>query len=95
MYSTGAKQHLYVSDPKLLRELKLHNSLNLCRPTYLSKPLKPLLGNGLIVANGHEWVYQRKLIAPEFYLDKVKVFTEYATSDRLPESIIVIFQIKF
>ncbi|XP_004305066.1 PREDICTED: cytochrome P450 714A1-like isoform X2 [Fragaria vesca subsp. vesca] len=72
LYSTGAKQHLYVSDPKLLRELKLHNSLNLCRPTYLSKPLKPLLGNGLIVANGHEWAYQRKLIAPEFFLDKVK-----------------------
>jgi len=72
LYSTGAKQHMYVSDPKLLRELKLHNSLNLCRPKYLSKPLKPLLCNGLIVANGHEWAYQRKLIAPEFFLDKVK-----------------------
>ncbi|KAM5560774.1 cytochrome P450 714A1-like [Rosa sericea] len=72
LYSTGAKQHLYVSDPKLLRELKLHNSLDLGRPTYLSKPLKPLLGNGLIVANGHEWAFQRKLIAPEFFLDKVK-----------------------
>lgn len=73
MYSTGSKQHLYVSDPKLLRELKLHNSLGLGRPTYLSKPMQPLLGNGLIRANGHEWAYQRKLIAPEFFLDKVKV----------------------
>ncbi|KAK9920181.1 hypothetical protein M0R45_028740 [Rubus argutus] len=72
MYSTGSKQHLYVSDPKLLRELKLHNSLGLGRPTYLSKTMQPLLGNGLIRANGHEWAYQRKLIAPEFFLDKVK-----------------------
>lgn len=73
MYSTGSKQHMYVSDPKLIRELKLHNSLDLGRPTYLSKSMQPLLGNGVIRANGHEWAYQKKLIAPEFYLDKVKV----------------------
>lgn len=92
MYSTGSKQHLYVSDPKLLRELKLHNSLGLGRPTYLSKAMQPLLGNGLIRANGHEWAYQRKLIAPEFFLDKVKVckyiYTDYTTEiyilQRLP-----------
>ncbi|PQQ09439.1 cytochrome P450 714A1 [Prunus yedoensis var. nudiflora] len=72
MYSTGSKQHLYVSDPKLLRELKLHNSLDLGRPTYLSKPMQPLLGDSVIRANGEEWAYQKKLIAPEFFLDKVK-----------------------
>ncbi|VVA14483.1 PREDICTED: cytochrome [Prunus dulcis] len=72
MYSTGSKQHLYVSDPKLLRELKLHNSLDLGRPTYLSKPMQPLLGDSVIRANGEEWAYQKKIIAPEFFLDKVK-----------------------
>ncbi|KAM1160019.1 hypothetical protein ACFX13_033867 [Malus domestica] len=72
MYSTGSKQHMYVSDPKLIRELKLHNSLDLGRPTYLSKSMQPLLGDGVIRANGHEWAYQKKLIAPEFFLDKVK-----------------------
>lgn len=74
MYSTGSKQHLYVGDPKLLRELKLHNSLDLGRPTYLSKPMQPLLGDSVIRANGEEWAYQKKIIAPEFFLDKVKVY---------------------
>lgn len=72
MYSTGSKQHLYVSQPELLRELGLHTSLDLGRPSYLAEAFQPLLGDGIIRANGNNWAYQRKLIAPEFFLNKVK-----------------------
>ncbi|KAM3737959.1 hypothetical protein ACB098_09G096200 [Castanea mollissima] len=72
MYSTGSKQHLYVSQPDLLRELSLHKSLDLGKPSYLSETFHPLLGDGIIKANGNNWVYQRKLIAPEFFINKVK-----------------------
>ncbi|PRQ42630.1 putative cytochrome P450 [Rosa chinensis] len=72
MYSTGINQHLYVSDPKLLMEIKQHNSLDLGKPTYLGKPLRPLLGDGLLRTNGKQWAVQRKLLAPEFFLGKVK-----------------------
>lgn len=73
MYATGSKQHLYVSDPKLLKELKLQNYMDLGVPRYLSKPLQPLIGDSIIRANGQDFAYQKKVIAPEFFLNKVKV----------------------
>ncbi|KAK2998696.1 hypothetical protein RJ639_022717 [Escallonia herrerae] len=33
----------------------------------------PPLGNGIVSSSGTYWARQRKIIAPEFYLDKVKV----------------------
>ncbi|XP_031271574.1 cytochrome P450 714A1-like [Pistacia vera] len=72
MFSTGSQQHLYLSQPELIKELKLHKSLVLGKPSYLSKALEPMLGNGIIKANGHQWAHQRRLIAPEFFLHKVK-----------------------
>ncbi|XP_050382859.1 cytochrome P450 714A1-like [Argentina anserina] len=72
MYSTGINQHLYVSDPKLVMEIKQNNSLDLGKPTYLGKSLQPLLGDGLLRTNGKYWAVQRKLLAPEFFLSKVK-----------------------
>ena len=80
MYSTGSKQHLYVSDPELLRELRLkslNNSLDLGRSSYRGRPFQPLVGDGIIGANGSNWAYQRKLIAPKFFLSKVKVITTH------------------
>ncbi|KAK9290490.1 hypothetical protein L1049_008660 [Liquidambar formosana] len=72
MYSTGNKQHLYVSQPQFVKELNLHKSLDFGRPSYLTRATEPMLGDGIIKANGQHWAYQRKLIAPEFFLDKVK-----------------------
>ncbi|BFG36649.1 hypothetical protein CerSpe_229240 [Prunus speciosa] len=72
VYATGSKQHLYVSDPKLLKELKLQNYMDLGVPRYLSKPLQPLIGDSIIRANGQDFAYQNKVIAPEFFLNKVK-----------------------
>ncbi|KAI4328684.1 hypothetical protein L6164_021019 [Bauhinia variegata] len=72
MYSTGIKQHLYIGKPELIKELKLIKSLDLGRPTHLAKTLKALLGTGILGSNGPEWSFQRNLIAPEFFLTKVK-----------------------
>lgn len=72
VYSRGNKVHLYVEQPDLLRELNLHKSLDLGKPSYMSEALEPMLGKGIIHANGHYWAFQRKLIAPEFFLSKLK-----------------------
>ncbi|XP_061375493.1 cytochrome P450 714A1-like, partial [Gastrolobium bilobum] len=77
MYSTGIKQHLYVEKPELIKELNLHRSLDLGRPSYLSKPLKPMLGGGILRANGLQWAFQRNLIAPEFFLTKIKNMVDF------------------
>lgn len=72
-YTTGNKQHVYVSQPELMKELNLNKSLDLGRPSYLSKSFEPLLGSdGILRANGQNWAHQRKIIAPEFFMDKIK-----------------------
>ena len=32
-----------------------------------------MFGHGILASNGPAWAQQRKVIAPEFFLDKVKV----------------------
>lgn len=71
-YSTGMKQHLYVNEPDLVREMNQCITLNLGKPSYITNKLSPMLGNGILRANGHSWAQQRKLVAAEFFMDKVK-----------------------
>ncbi|KAK4782856.1 hypothetical protein SAY86_007230 [Trapa natans] len=70
-YSTGERQHLYVNQPELVKELN-QGFTHLGKPSYLTKRLAPLLGNGILRSNGPCWAQQRKIVAPEFFMDKVK-----------------------
>ncbi|KAM1140282.1 hypothetical protein ACFX19_041066 [Malus domestica] len=72
MYSTGGIQLVSVSDVDMVKEVSMCTSLNLGKPAYLSKDRKPLLGEGILASNGPIWSHQRKIIAPQFYSDKVK-----------------------
>ncbi|CAM8977043.1 unnamed protein product [Rhodiola kirilowii] len=72
MFSTGTKQHLYIADPQLLKEINLHKSFDLGRPSSLSQITKPLLGEGILKSNGPSWAFQRKLIAPHFFAHEIK-----------------------
>ncbi|EEF45826.1 cytochrome P450, putative [Ricinus communis] len=71
-YSTGFKQHLYLTDPELVREMNQCNTLDLGKPPYVTKRFAPMFGNGIIRSNGHFWALQRKMVAPEFFMFKVK-----------------------
>nr|DAD28739.1 TPA_asm: hypothetical protein HUJ06_030207 [Nelumbo nucifera] len=73
MFTTGNVQHLYISDPNLVKEISLCKSWDLGKPSYVIEQLGPLLGRGVTLSNGHLWAHQRKLIASEFFMDKVKV----------------------
>ena len=73
MYATGSIQTLHVIHPDMVKELASCKSLDLGKPSYLQKEHGPLLGMGILTANGDLWVHQRKVIAPEFFMDKVKV----------------------
>ncbi|GAA0173892.1 oxygenase [Lithospermum erythrorhizon] len=73
IYSTGSIQFLCITDPEKAKEISLCTSLDLGKPSYLSTERGPLLGKGVLSSNGTYWVHQRKIIAPEFYLDKIKV----------------------
>ncbi|WCJ23050.1 Cytochrome P450 714C2 [Euphorbia peplus] len=72
MYSTGNIHLLCTTDAGMVKEINLCNSLSLGKPCFLSKDRGPLLGKSIISTNGPLWAHQRKIIAPEFYIDKVK-----------------------
>ncbi|XP_050219772.1 LOW QUALITY PROTEIN: cytochrome P450 714A1-like [Mercurialis annua] len=71
-YSTGFRQHLYINDPEAVKEMNLSTSIDLGKPIYMTKRLQSMLGNGINRSNGHLWVHQRKIIAPHFFVDKLK-----------------------
>ena len=73
LYSTGSIHALFVTDPDMVKELANCKSLELGKPLYLQKELGALLGMGILTSNGDLWARQRKVIAPEFFMDKVKV----------------------
>jgi cytochrome P450 family 714 subfamily C len=64
----------------MVKELANFKSLDLGKPSYLQKELGALLGTGILTSNGDLWVHQRKVIAPEFFMDKVKVKCNHITN---------------
>jgi len=83
-YSTGVKQHLYMNHPELVKELNQANTLNLGKVSYVTKRLKSILGRGVITSNGPHWAHQRRIIAPEFFLDKVKGMVGLVVESAMP-----------
>ncbi|KAG2552168.1 hypothetical protein PVAP13_9KG430700 [Panicum virgatum] len=71
-YSMGNVVFLHVSRPDVVRDINLCVSLDLGKSSYLKATHEPLFGGGILKSNGEAWLHQRKIIAPEFFLDKVK-----------------------
>ncbi|GMI74384.1 cytochrome P450, family 714, subfamily A, polypeptide 1, EUI-like p450 A1 [Hibiscus trionum] len=72
LYSTGHLQLLCTTDLEMVKEIGLHKSLSLGKPSYLTKDRGPLLGQGILSSSGPIWAHQRKIIAPNLFPDKVK-----------------------
>lgn len=72
LYWLRRRPALYVTDPELISEIGRCVSLDLGKPTYLQKGQEPLFGAGVLKTNGACWARQRKVIAPEFYMAKVR-----------------------
>ncbi|TVU50627.1 hypothetical protein EJB05_02005, partial [Eragrostis curvula] len=72
LYSTGALEILHVSDTEMVKDIGHWTPAELGKPNYLKKSRKALFGGGLFTVNGDEWAYQRKIIAPEFFMEKIK-----------------------
>ncbi|CAI9784771.1 unnamed protein product [Fraxinus pennsylvanica] len=83
-FSLGNMQIIHANDPDLVKAITKCTSLDLGRPKYQQKELGPLLGQGILTSNGAIWARQRKIMAPELFMDKVKgmmnIITESADS---------------
>ncbi|WCJ29553.1 Cytochrome P450 714A1 [Euphorbia peplus] len=71
-YSTGLKQHLYITDAEMVKEMNSCKTLDFGKPPYVTRRFAPMFGNGIMRSNGHFWALQRKIVAPEFFMVKVK-----------------------
>ncbi|XP_010260749.1 PREDICTED: cytochrome P450 714C2-like [Nelumbo nucifera] len=71
-FSLGNLQILYVTNPNMAKEMTLCASMGLGKSGYLQYEFGPLLGRGILTSNGAIWSHQRKTIAPELSMDKVK-----------------------
>ncbi|KAI4372666.1 hypothetical protein MLD38_010869 [Melastoma candidum] len=71
IYSMGQIPFLCVTDMDLVKELCLSTTPSLGKPLYLSRDLGPLFGEGIVSSSGPSWTFQRKIVAPQLYLDKV------------------------
>ena len=91
-FALGNEQLLYVADTKLVKEINLSKTLDLGKPSYLQKDRGPLLGKGLITSNGAVWFHQRKTIAPQLFMDKVKVNFSLVECDLYSPEILKIIQ---
>ncbi|KAK2386500.1 cytochrome P450 714C2 [Trifolium repens] len=72
MFSLGNIQSLCVSQTAMIKEFTTCTSFDLGLPPLHKKLLGPLLGDGILTSNGTTWAHQRKTLAPELYIDKVK-----------------------
>ncbi|WOL14751.1 Cytochrome P450 [Canna indica] len=83
-YSVGNVVALHVSHPDVVKEISLCSSLDLGKATYLKKTHEPLFGQGILKSNGDCWSHQRKIIAPEFFSDKVKGMVDLMVDSATP-----------
>lgn len=64
---------LVVNKYDVIKEIITCTSRDLAKPSFPGLDLESLFGNGVVTSNGSIWAYQRKIIAPELFNDKVKV----------------------
>ncbi|TKY47290.1 cytokinin trans-hydroxylase [Spatholobus suberectus] len=88
MFSLGNRQILCVSQPDIVRDITTCTSLDLGKPSYQQKQLGPLLGRGILTSNETTWVHQRKILAPELYMEKVKVYKVFSLLVSLLQSLL-------
>jgi cytochrome P450 len=55
-----------VNDPEMIGHVLLDNHTNYVRPALSRQILTPVIGNGLLNADGDDWRKQRRLVAPTF-----------------------------
>ncbi|KAL0330171.1 UNVERIFIED_CONTAM: cytochrome [Sesamum radiatum] len=83
VFSIGKMQVLYVNKAELVKEITTCTSLDMGRPSYQQKVFGPLLGKGILPSNGSIWARQRKIIAPELFMEKVKGMMSIITESGL------------
>ncbi|HEV2300636.1 MAG TPA: cytochrome P450 [Stellaceae bacterium] len=60
------REQIILSEPQAIRRILVDNPENYGRTAATMRILRPVLGNGLLLAEGAEWRRQRRILAPAF-----------------------------
>ncbi|KAJ9145784.1 hypothetical protein P3X46_028124 [Hevea brasiliensis] len=83
VFSLGNTQILTLNQPEIVKEITTCVSLDLGKPSYQQKDRGPLLGQGILTSNGAFWSHQRRILAPELYMEKVKGMVNLITESTI------------
>ena len=56
----------FIRHPEMIEHVLLTNAANYAKPRLVKQILKPMIGLGLLTADGELWKTQRKIVAPSF-----------------------------
>lgn len=62
-----------INSPELIEELLVHQNKNF-KKDYTMQMMRPVIGNGLLLSEGEEWLKQRRLIQPSFSKAQVEAY---------------------
>lgn len=66
-------ENVLINDPAGVRRVMAANAANYVRPAMMARIMRPLIGNGLFLAQGEEWRRQRRLLAMAFTPNSVSL----------------------
>jgi len=69
-----------INDPEGIRHVLTTNAANYVRPAMMPRVLRPLLGQGIFLAEGTEWRRQRRMLSPAFTPHNVGLLLPHFTA---------------
>lgn len=65
------RESLFVSDPDLIRTVLLDRAESFGKAETMRRALRPALGDGVLTADGAQWRWQRRAVAPIFRPERI------------------------
>ncbi len=64
------------NDPESVRQVMVANSDNYGKSRQMQRALRPLIGDGMFIANGETWRRSRRMALPAFHHTRIRLFAE-------------------
>ncbi|KAI3412723.1 uncharacterized protein J3R85_016976, partial [Psidium guajava] len=77
MYWNGVEPRLCLTETDLIKELLSKYSTRTGKSWLQRQGSKHFIGTGLLMANGDDWIHQRRIVAPAFMGDKLKSYAGF------------------
>lgn len=80
-YRPAPDPGVLISDPDYARQVLLDDHRSFSKDTYINAIFKAIVADGLLVAEGEDWLRQRRLMQPSFHPRRLSGFTGLMQSE--------------